>query len=59
MMPVFIMLAALMNLSMLRSAPTPRHEICPGAMHFYSGNPPAWMANKRALCRIGAHTFTN
>lgn len=36
-----------------------RTEICPGAIHFYSGPPPAWATHKRVICRIGAHTFTN
>lgn len=36
-----------------------RTEICPGAIHFFSGPPPAWAKQKRVLCRIGAHTFTN
>jgi len=34
-----------------------RHEVCPGATHFYSGKPPAWARHMRVVCHIGDHTF--
>lgn len=34
-----------------------RHEVCPGAVYFYSGKPPAWAKRKRVACKIGDHVF--
>lgn len=36
-----------------------RHEICPGATHFYAdwAKPPSWARDMRVVCHIGQHIF--
>lgn len=34
-----------------------RHEVCPDATSFYSGQAPAWAKNKRVICQLGRHVF--